>query len=93
MAKFFNSVGPLRGLKGQSYEGGLRVPGIVRFPGKVEAGSTSDRVTGFEDWTPTLLSMTGAAATSWADCPARRPSGRGRPAWRSRSCTGSRRPP
>jgi arylsulfatase A-like enzyme len=55
MAKFFNSVGELRGLKGQSYEGGLRVPTIVRYPGRVAAGSTSDVLSGFEDWTTTLV--------------------------------------
>ncbi|MDP6524057.1 MAG: arylsulfatase [Kiritimatiellia bacterium] len=59
MAEFFNSVGPLRGLKGQSYEGGLRVPAIVRYPGKTKAGSTSERISGFEDWMPTLLDMVG----------------------------------
>jgi arylsulfatase A-like enzyme len=55
MAKFFSSVGELRGLKGQSYEGGLRVPAIVRYPGKVKAGSQSDVLSGFEDWGTTLL--------------------------------------
>ena len=55
MAKFFDSVGNLRGLKGQSYEGGLRVPCIVRYPGKVAAGSESSVISGFEDWTTTLL--------------------------------------
>ena len=65
MAKFFDSVGNLRGFKGQSYEGGIRVPAIVRFPGKVKAGTTSDYLSGFEDWTPTLLALTGATAASW----------------------------
>lgn len=57
MAKFFDSVGELRGLKGQSYEGGLRVPAIVRFPGRVPAGGTSNIVSGFEDWLPTILEL------------------------------------
>jgi arylsulfatase A len=59
MAEFFTSVGELRGLKGQSYEGGLRVPAIVRFPGRVPAGRTNDDVSGFEDWLPTII--------EWAD--------------------------
>lgn len=58
---FFKSVGELRGLKGSLYEGGVRVPTIVRWPGRVAAGSASDRVSGFEDWTATLLDLTGAA--------------------------------
>jgi len=58
---FFESVGELRGLKGSLYEGGVRVPTIVRWPGYVAAGSTSDYVSGFEDWTPTILDAIGAA--------------------------------
>ncbi len=54
---FFESVEPLRGLKGSLYEGGIRVPQIVKWPGKVAAGSTTDQVTGFEDWLPTLLDL------------------------------------
>ncbi|MGI8908060.1 MAG: arylsulfatase [Candidatus Sumerlaeaceae bacterium] len=57
---FFESAGPLRGLKGSLYEGGVRVPLIVRWPGHVRAGSTCDLVTGFEDWLPTLVELTGA---------------------------------
>ena len=60
--EFFDSVGGLRGKKGNYYEGGFRVPGIVRWTGKIKPGTTSDRVTGFEDWLPTLLELTGAAA-------------------------------
>ena len=60
-AKFFNSVGELRGLKGSLYEGGVRVPTIVRWAGHIDAGSVSDRVSGFEDWMPTLLELIGAS--------------------------------
>lgn len=55
MAQFFDSVGDLRGLKGTSYEGGLRVPCIVRYPGTVKPGSQSAVLSGFEDWTTTLI--------------------------------------
>jgi arylsulfatase A-like enzyme len=58
--KFFKSVGELRGLKGSLYEGGVRVPTIVRYPGHVTVGSSSDRLSGFEDWLPTLLEIAGA---------------------------------
>jgi arylsulfatase A len=65
--EFFDSAGGLRGRKGGLYEGGIRVPCIVRWKGKVAAGSTSDRVTGFEDWMPTLLDLAGLAAPSGVD--------------------------
>ena len=52
---FFASVGELRGLKGSLYEGGIRVPCLVRWPGRIEAGTTSDVLSGFEDWLPTIL--------------------------------------
>lgn len=54
---FFDSCGGLRGRKGSLYEGGIRVPAIVRWPGHVAAGSTSDRIVGFEDWLPTLVEL------------------------------------
>lgn len=54
---FFESARNLRGRKGSLYEGGIRVPCIVRWPGRVAAGSVSQRVTGFEDWVPTLLEL------------------------------------
>lgn len=66
-AEFFNSAAGFRGSKGSYYEGGFRVPGIVRWPGRIAAGSTSDRVTGFEDWLPTLLELIGAKETTPKD--------------------------
>ena len=57
--EFFASVGELRGLKGSLYEGGVRVPTIVRWPGKVRAGSVNDYISGFEDWLPTILEAVG----------------------------------
>ena len=58
---FFHSVGELRGLKGSLYEGGVRVPTIVRWPGRVAAGTVCRRVSGFEDWMPTILELIGAS--------------------------------
>ena len=63
-AAFFNSVGELRGLKGSLYEGGVRVPTIVKWPGHIAAGSSSDFVSGFEDWLPTLLEVTTGQTTT-----------------------------
>jgi len=61
--EFFQSAGPLRGAKGSLYEGGIRVPGIVRWRGHVKAGATTDRVTGCEDWLPTILELVDARTT------------------------------
>ncbi|MCR9197789.1 MAG: arylsulfatase [Planctomycetaceae bacterium] len=49
--------------KGSLYEGGLRIPFLVRWPGKVAAGSVTDHLTYFPDVMPTLAELTGA------DCP------------------------
>ncbi len=59
---FFQSAGPLRGLKRQLYEGGIRVPMIVRWPGKTPAGAVSDAVWAFWDVLPTLAELAGAGA-------------------------------
>jgi arylsulfatase A len=59
-SEFFRSAGPFRGLKGSLFEGGNRVPCIVRWSGRIAPGGTEDRVTGFEDWMPTLLELAGA---------------------------------
>lgn len=66
-AKFFNSTGGLRGFKGSVYEGGLRVPTIVSYPGKVKAGSESDAVGYFADWFPTLCAAAGVEAPGALD--------------------------
>lgn len=65
--EFFKSVGELRGLKGSLYEGGVRVPTIVRWPGHVTPGSESNRVSGFEDWMPTFLQAVGRSSIIPAD--------------------------
>jgi arylsulfatase len=57
---FFQSMGGFRAGKGTLYEGGIRVPLVVRWRGVVTGGVTSDRVTGAEDWLPTLLDLVGA---------------------------------
>lgn len=59
---FFDGNGPFRGAKTNFYEGGIRVPMLVRWPGKVKPGSTSDFVGYFPDVMPTLAELTGSAA-------------------------------
>ena len=59
---FFRGNGPLRGGKGTFYEGGIRVPMIVRWPGKVAAGATDDFLWAFWDVMPTLAELAGAKA-------------------------------
>jgi arylsulfatase A-like enzyme len=57
---FFRSAGPLRGHKRDLTEGGIRVPMIVRWPGKVAAGVLSEQVWAFWDFLPTAAELTGA---------------------------------
>ena len=56
---FFDSNGDLLGMKRDLYEGGVRVPLIVRWPGKIDASTTSDHRSGFQDMMPTLAELTG----------------------------------
>jgi arylsulfatase A-like enzyme len=57
--KFFESSGPLRGIKRDLYEGGIRVPMIARWPGKIKAGALSDQVWTFWDFLPTAAELAG----------------------------------
>jgi arylsulfatase A len=56
--KFFQSSGPLRGMKRDMYEGGLRSPSIARWPGKIKSGVVSEQVWAFWDLMPTLAELT-----------------------------------
>ncbi|QEG21290.1 arylsulfatase [Mariniblastus fucicola] len=56
---FFESSGPMRGRKGSLLEGGIRVPMVAKFPGKIEAGSVSDHRSAFWDYVPTLCEAAG----------------------------------
>ncbi|MEX2579570.1 MAG: arylsulfatase [Verrucomicrobiales bacterium] len=57
--EFFESVAHLRGLKGEVYEGGIRVPLLVRWPGKIEPGRVSDHVGAHYDALATLADIAG----------------------------------
>jgi arylsulfatase A-like enzyme len=58
---------PYRAGKGYLYEGGIRVPAIVRFPGRLPAGVTTDVPTITTDWLPTLLDLCGRPAVESPD--------------------------
>jgi arylsulfatase A len=57
MPDFFDSNGPLKGYKRDLYEGGIRVPLIARWPGKIKAGSESDLVSAHWDIFPTFCEL------------------------------------
>lgn len=58
-ADFFGSAAKFRGRKGSFYEGGFRVPCLVRWKGRIKPKTSSDFVSGFEDWLPTLTELLG----------------------------------
>jgi len=64
---YFNSNGDLRGYKRDMYEGGIRTPLLVRWPGKVKEGSKSDHISAFWDLLPTLAEITGAESPQGID--------------------------
>lgn len=66
-AAFFNSTAGLRGFKGSVNEGGIRVPCIVRWPGKTAKAAVTDVPSYFPDWFPTLCEITGADAPKELD--------------------------
>jgi arylsulfatase len=51
---------PFRGEKNTNWEGGWRVPAMVRWPGKIAAGSVSNQIVHHMDWLPTFLAAAGA---------------------------------
>lgn len=57
---YFDSNGPLRGIKRDLYEGGIRVPLLVRAPGRIPAGKVSDEEWAFWDILPTFTTLAGA---------------------------------
>jgi arylsulfatase A-like enzyme len=66
-AAFFDSAGPLRGIKRDMYEGGIRVPMIVRWPGRITPGTVSDQVWAFWDFLPTAAAIAGARPPTGID--------------------------
>jgi arylsulfatase A-like enzyme len=64
---FFRHNGSLRGYKGSLYEGGLRTPMLVRWPGKVAAGKMNATPWYFADFLPTAAAIAGAKAPAGVD--------------------------
>jgi arylsulfatase A-like enzyme len=57
LVKMFDGSGPLRATKGSMYEGGIRVPMVVRWPGKIKPGSVSSHISAFWDFLPTAAEL------------------------------------
>ncbi len=78
-AEFFASVGPLRGRKGSVYEGGLRVPLLVRWPGRVPPNTVSALVSAHYDALATILEVAGQSPPVATDGLSYLPTLRGQP--------------
>ncbi len=66
-SKFFDSNGPLKGMKRDLYEGGIRVPTVARWPGRIEPGTQSAHASAFWDFLPTACEVAGVAAPAGVD--------------------------
>lgn len=64
---YFESNGALKGCKRDMYEGGIRVPLIVKWPGKIKSGSSTNHVSAFWDFMPTIAGITGSESPSVID--------------------------
>jgi arylsulfatase A len=65
-ARQFESSGPLRGVKRDLYEGGIRIPLVARWPGRIAPG-ISEEIIAFWDFLPTAAELTGIRAPSGLD--------------------------
>jgi len=64
---YFNSNGPFKGIKRDLYEGGIRVPFMVSWPGMIEPGSISEHISAFWDMFPTFADLAGVNETDGLD--------------------------
>jgi arylsulfatase A-like enzyme len=64
---FFASSGPLRGIKRDLYEGGIRVPAIARWPGVVPENRVSDQAWAFWDFLPSVADVAGVKPPNGLD--------------------------
>jgi arylsulfatase A-like enzyme len=82
--EFFDSNGPLRDLKFTLYEGGIRVPFIARWPGRIAPGSEATLISDFCDLFPTFAVLAGAKLPAGLDGVSILPTLTGQPARQSR---------
>ncbi len=61
LSDFFGGSGPLSSTKGSLQEGGIRVPFVARWPGRIKPGAISDHIGGFQDMMPTFAELAGGA--------------------------------
>ena len=64
---FWDSNGPLRGIKRDLYDGGIRSPFLARWPGTIQARSTSPHISAFWDVLPTMAELTGQSIPAQVD--------------------------
>ncbi len=64
---FFDDNGPLRGIKRDLYEGGIRIPAIARWPGRIRPGQSSDHAWAFWDFLPTACDLAGVKTPAGLD--------------------------
>lgn len=79
---FFNDNGPLRGIKRDLYEGGIRVPAIARWPGRIAPKSVSEQVWAHWDLLPTFAEAASQASPRGIDGISMLPSWLGKPGQR-----------
>lgn len=65
--EYFDSNGPFKGVKRDLYEGGIRVPMIVSWPGKIESNTKTDHVSAFWDIFPTVSEIAGVDVPNYLD--------------------------
>lgn len=65
--RFWDSNGPLRGHKRDYYDGGIRSPFLVRWPGRIAPGTRTDHISAFWDVLPTMAELTGRPVPSQSD--------------------------
>jgi arylsulfatase A-like enzyme len=78
--EFFDTTGGLKGMKRYMTEGGLRSPMLAYWPGTVPAGTTSDHISAFWDFLPTMAELTGEPVRGRTDGISMLPELRGQPA-------------